>query len=88
MLTFLSVLNFLGFTHENTALFIGLVILIVVLTFFYLKINNKFDLLGKDISHIKENLNNHITDTNKKIDKLDTKVESVQAELKEILLKK
>ena len=29
-----------------------------------------------DIKHIKEQLGNHITDTNKKIDKLDAKIEN------------
>ena len=37
--------------------------------------------IKKDISHIKENLNNHITDTNKKIDRLETEFKSGQSKL-------
>ena len=38
--------------------------------------NDKIEPIKKDMSHIKKDLNNHITDTNKKIDKLDTKIDS------------
>ena len=66
MLSFLSVLEFLGFKAENTALFL-------VLILFYIVFKHKFELLNKDINHIKETLSNHITDTNKKIDQLNNK---------------
>ena len=39
-------------------------------------------LLFKDIRPIKESLNNHITDTNKKIDKLDSRIDRLETELK------
>ena len=39
-------------------------------------------LLFKDIRPIKEILNNHITDTNKKIDKLDSRIDKLETELK------
>ena len=90
MLSFLSVIDFLGFKAENTALFI-------VLLLFYMIFKHKFELLSKeikhvkedlskdighikedlskDIDHIKENLGNHVTDTNKKIDHLALKID-------------
>ena len=48
-------------------------------------ISRKFDLIQKDISQIKENLSNHITDTNKKIDDLKKDLKDGQAELKEMI---
>ena len=45
------------------------------------EINHLKEGLGKDIAHIKENLANHITDTNKKIDKLDSKIEKTTDKL-------
>ena len=91
MLSFLSVLDFLGFRAENTALFI-------VLLLFYMIFNHKFELLnkeinhikedlGKDISHIKENLGNHITDTNKKVDKLENIIKEDLREIKGLIKK-
>ena len=37
--------------------------------------------MSRDIAHIKENLSNHITDTNKKIEKNTDKLEAVQVKL-------
>ena len=74
MLDFISVLNFLGFKLENRALFMALILFYIIFNHKFDKINLKFDskfeLLSKDISHIKKDLSNHITDTNKKIDNL------------------
>ena len=72
MANFLSVLGSLGFSFES-------IILFGVLFLFYIKLNHKielsFKLLSKDNEYIKETLNNHITDTNKKIDKLESKID-------------
>ncbi len=62
----LSVLGSLGFSFES-------IILFGVLFFFYIKLGHKIELLSKDNEHIKQTLNNHITDTNKKIEQLDSK---------------
>ena len=85
MANFLSILFSLGFKTENLAIFI--VILFGLAGFFfltyvsYLKVGHKFEILNKDIGHIKETLSNHITDTNKKIDKLDSKFDKIMAHL-------
>ena len=92
MLSFLSILSSLGFKSENTAFFIGLAILLVVSTFFYIKLDHKFELMfklmSKDISHIKKDLSNHITDTNKKIDKLENNMKENFKEVKSLINKK
>ena len=58
-------LNLLISNFETPALII--LSLIVVFVFFYLR---------KDIKAIKEDLHNHVTDTDKKIDKLDVKIDT------------
>ena len=86
----LPILVSLGFKAENTALFflisIGVIALFAVLYHFQ-------KLINKDISHIKETLNNHITDLKKgqdklesKQDKLDSKIDSKFDNLQNILL--
>ena len=63
------------------------------------QIEKNIALMQKDISHIKEDLSNHITDTNKKIEKLETDLKAGQSklekdlkegqkELKDLILKK
>ena len=44
-------------------------------------------IMSRDMKNIKENLTNHVTDTDKKIDKLDSKIDKVKAELKEYMKK-
>ena len=58
-------LNLLISNFETPALII--LSLVVVFVFFYLR---------KDIKAIKEDLHNHVTDTDKKIDKLDVKIDT------------
>ena len=72
MANFLSILVSLGFKAENTALFL-------VLILFYILFRHKFELLSKDNKHIKETLSNHITDTNKKIEKVDSKIDKLDS---------
>ena len=78
MLSFLSVLDFLGFRAENTALFI-------VLLLFYMIFNHKFELLNKEIGHIKENLGNHVTDTNKRIEDINKKFDKLDSKFDKII---
>ena len=40
--------------------------------------NQKIESLGKEIGHVKELLSNHVTDTNKKIDKLENSVRELR----------
>ena len=40
--------------------------------------NQKIESLGKEIGHVKELLSNHVTDTNKKIDKLEDNVRELR----------
>ena len=48
----------------------------------YYYINKKIkEMKEGDIKSIKEGLNNHITDTNKKIDKLDRKIEKMDSKI-------
>ena len=71
MLNILLFLESLGFAKENVAGIIGFIALFI-----------GYVLLKKDIGHIKENLSNHITDTNKKIDEVKAGQEKLRAEVK------
>ena len=75
----------------------GLLIIIgVVLTLAINGINRQIDALGKRVDDLKdlfraelapinEKLNNHITDTDKKIDALDTEIKEIRKEINEKL---
>ena len=66
--------------------FLGFVVLIII----FLSVNYSFERLGKDakskknINDIKENLSNHVTDTNKKIDKLDIKIDRLDTKIDQL----
>ena len=46
-------------------------ILLIIMIFMFIEIKG----MGKDISHIEKTLTNHITDTNKKIDRLTDRID-------------
>ena len=70
----------LGFlTNDNIPSYITLAVLCGWFFIQYLKKDNKIS--QNDIANIKENLTNHVTDTDKKIDKLDTKIDKLDAKL-------
>ena len=64
-------LSSLGFKKENTALFLGFFMLLAVLYHFQTHTN-------KDIRHIKEHLNNHITELKADNKELNNKFDNLQ----------
>ena len=64
-----NVLSSMLSQSETTA---WLSLVVVIFIFFYLR---------KDTKSIKENLNNHVTDTDKKIDKLDIKIDKLDTKI-------
>lgn len=68
------------FTYIGDQIPIYAVILIVYLIF-------EMRYIRKELKHIQKNLSNHITETNQKIDKLSTQVNTRFDRLYEILLK-
>ena len=59
------------------------VVIVTAIAFyiFYLFLKKDMQTLSKEIGYIDKILSNHVTDTNKKIDKLDGKIELVQTQL-------
>ena len=57
---------------------VGIIIFLIIILF---NLESSKKLLGKDLQHIKELLSNHITDTNKKIDKLETELKEIRKDI-------
>ena len=82
--------NRLRLLSQEFVIPVGYAVIIIGLVYIYFVLRelkkdskNRDDLLSKELTHIKELLSNHVTDTNKKIEKLEQGQARIEKEVRD-----